>query len=364
MDNITVISTADLEDTKNFLTTLKKIANKLDIPLAPPCPKFEKAFDQTNKGTVLGIIFNSENMTWKMPPEKTQETLELIKNYLLIEKTTLLDFQKLHGKLNDFTQLNIFLKGFKFNQNNFLENLNKFPEHKKSIPPKVKKELQIWANVIIDTKDGLPIPTSMELPPTSSIKFISDAAGRPSTDKSAKIGVASLGHNEENIFFAGRIWWPEGILEMHGHNSTLLESIGLLIPFLTIPEKLENQYITLQLDNTAVYYGWRKKYLKNCELTSIIIQTIHIIEALLPCKIFIEHTERNSNKMAKTADALSRQKTENNIPEEIPHIPNIVYPKGSLLKWLAKPETIWTLPFTLANEAINLKNRRMSETRK
>ena len=64
---------------------------------------------------------------------------------------------------------------------NSLKKLNTYPEQKISIPAMLKKELQIWANIITEKKDGRPIPSSIEIPPTTSINFISNAAGRHST---------------------------------------------------------------------------------------------------------------------------------------------------------------------------------------
>ena len=149
----------------------------MNVELAPPCPSFEKAFEPSTTGTVLGIRFDSSKMTWKLPADKWTETTWLLSSFLDKKSSYLLEFQKLHGKINDFAQLGIFLKGFRFFQNNFFK---KFDNNEKiclEIPEEVKIELRIWLKCIIDSKDGFPIPLIIENIPLFFIENFSDAAG-------------------------------------------------------------------------------------------------------------------------------------------------------------------------------------------
>ena len=49
----------------------------------------------------------------------------------------------------------------------------------------------------------------------------------------------------------------------------------------------------------------KKKFEKN-ETFAILIQTLHIFEAAIPCRIFIKHEKRRSSKLSKLVDNLSR----------------------------------------------------------
>ncbi len=49
--------------------------------------------------------------------------------------------------------------------------------------------------------------------------------------------------------------------------------------------------IVLELDNTAVQYGWNKRYCKNDPETSVLIRALHIIEAYLHCRIYVRHVK-------------------------------------------------------------------------
>ena len=119
LDDVPVVAPASSNIEESFSNTNKNVCKKLNVELAPPCPSFEKAFEPSTTGTVLGIRFDSSKMTWKLPVDKWTETTWLLSSFLDKKSSYLLEFQKLHGKINDFAQLDIFLKGFRFFQNNF-----------------------------------------------------------------------------------------------------------------------------------------------------------------------------------------------------------------------------------------------------
>jgi hypothetical protein len=85
--------------------------------------------------------------------------------------------------------------------------------------------------------------------------------------------------------------------------------VGLLLPFLSTPKLLIGKHIVLEVDNMGVVYGWKKRYSKGDAETSLLIRCLHVLEALLECKIYVTHVKRCSNRMATMADSLSRQAT-------------------------------------------------------
>ena len=80
----------------------------------------------------------------------------MLDNFLKAKKYSLLNFQKLHGKLNDFAQLGIFLQGFKFHQNNFLMSFAEKTSTILPIPQELKDELTVWTKCLLDLGEGLP----------------------------------------------------------------------------------------------------------------------------------------------------------------------------------------------------------------
>ena len=177
LDDVPTVAPEFSNSVENFSIIYKKTCKKLNVELAPSCPSFDKAFDATTSGTVLGIRFDSSNLTWKLPDDKRHETIWLLSKFLKKSNSNLLEFQKLHGKINDFAQLAIFLKGFRFHQNNFLQKFEENNTVSLAIPAELKKELNVWLKCIIDNAHSFPIPLITEEIPIFVVENFSDAAG-------------------------------------------------------------------------------------------------------------------------------------------------------------------------------------------
>jgi hypothetical protein len=163
----------------------------------------------------------------------------------------------------------------------------------------------------------------------------------------------------------GIIRWPITLLTRDksrkgtfmGSKSGTLEMVGLLIPFVSCPKFLQGRHIVLGVDNVSVVYAWSKKYCKNDPETSLLIRTLHVIEAYLHCKIYVTHVRRLSTDIAGMADRLSRQSTVS--PEDrtwLDKVP-VFHPWGSLGKWLETPVLNWNLPLLVLQDVKALCNQ-------
>jgi hypothetical protein len=169
LDDVLVVSPESTKFAENFFHTYKKVCNSLNIELAPDCPNFEKAFPPSHFGKVLGINFNAKNLSWELPVKKQKETLSKIQHMIEAKNCNLLQFQKLHGKLNDFANLCPLTKGFRAHQNEFLKILQLDENKIVDIPKEVKTELKFWSNCINAAKNGFPIPDLTEDAPFFAI---------------------------------------------------------------------------------------------------------------------------------------------------------------------------------------------------
>jgi hypothetical protein len=78
------------------------------------------------------------------------------------------------------------------------------------------------------------------------------------------------------------LFWPKHFLELatdnkgahYGSKTTTLEAIGVLLPFLCIPEELVGQHLVFTVDNIAVVYGWENRCVKFDDAASIILMAI------------------------------------------------------------------------------------------
>ena len=289
---------------------------KIKLRTSPTLPRsHDKAFESSTFSTVLGIRFDSSDMSWKLPEDKWSETIWLLTNFLDKNSSSLLEFQKLHGKINDFAQIGIFLKGFRFFQNNFLQAFESNDKEKLIIPAKLKSELNIWLKCILDSKNGFPIPLITENIPLFFIENFSDAAGaafsyqHPSIPIKDDRGAAAITIVNNRILYYTCTSWSYELICKYPHNSPFFEDIGLVMPFIMFPDVFAGKFIKCNVDIISLIFNWEKRCTKKDDITFCLIQTLHILQFALPCKIFIDHSPRRSSKETILVDNLSRSET-------------------------------------------------------
>jgi len=357
--------------TEKFTTAYKNICEKLNVPLAPPCKNHEKAFEPSTFGTVLGVHFDSETMEWCISREKELALQETIDFFLRSKTCTLKQIQKLHGKLANFAQSMEFMKGFRYN---ILALLNKFEgqEGTKIIPESVRRDLWVWKKCIADSRNGFPIQELLGEPPLFSTTIISDAAGAAlewvngkSVNKTIKDdrGVASVLYKNNVALKTSILTWPNNLLmgaksrtgSYFGNKSGTLETVGLILPFISYPQDLIGKHIILEVDNTSIIYGWDKKYCKHDPETSLLLRALHVIESYLHCKIYMRHVKRCSNDMSRLVDQLSRKSSTTTDTIKMLKKSKLFHPSGHLKKWLHQPYLDWSLPDKLISDIENKK---------
>jgi hypothetical protein len=358
LDDVPVVSPKGSGLTDRFVNRYRNVCAQLKIPLAPYCDRREKAFGPGTYGTVLGINFDSETLTWNLSAEKEAGIQAEIDQFLAKSSCTLIEAQKLHGKLSDFSLSCEFMLGFRFH---LVELLTKFgaKDGRKLIPRILKDDLWVWKKAAART--GLPLREVHENPPLDVLTFVSDAAGASlewvdgkskNTTIEGDRGVAAVQHVGDHITWVGVVRWPKHLLvgqksklgKYFGSKSTTLETVGLFLPLIARPRDVKGRHVLLQVDNTAVVYSWQKKYCGEDPETSLLIRCLHVLEAFLKCKIYVKHLKRMSNPIAAVADGLSRQAT--TTPEVLAAVKGAErdFPGGPLVDWLENPILDWDLP--------------------
>jgi hypothetical protein len=72
------------------------------------------------------------------------------------------------------------------------------------------------------------------------------------------------------------------------------------------------------------------------EHAAIVIRILHMLEAVLPCRIFMQYQRRCSTDEAKLVDRLSRASTTTQADyDQLRHL-HIQTPKGPFITWLSK----------------------------
>jgi hypothetical protein len=78
LDDVVCVSPARSGNCKKFSDLFIKNCSELNIPLAEFCPKFEKTFFCLTFGKILGVFFDTTTMSWKLPEDKVEKTIEAI----------------------------------------------------------------------------------------------------------------------------------------------------------------------------------------------------------------------------------------------------------------------------------------------
>ena len=351
LDDVPIVAPVNTVWCEEFSDCYEKLCENIGVKLAAECPKKEKAFKNSTNGKVLGILFDTTTLKWSLPKDKRQKALMCIEKTLNERFLNLKDHQILMGRLNDITQMCPFLKGFKQPLNKILSLL----ESKKFIrlSHEAKKDLLIWKNFLLDPDVWLPICPRYTNVPIASLCFCSDAAGWSVTMKeNGKIGCGNVGFNQfGEVIFAYQILWNNEIISMArdcmskrlGDKTTSLEFLGILLPFLVIPEQLCNKYIVVKVDNTGCYFGWLNRQVPGDEIASVLVRSLHLIEARLGSRIHIEHLPRKMTWEAALVDRMSRERSTTSKDKEMLRSFEFRKIPQCLENWMKNPRKNWML---------------------
>jgi len=365
LDDTPLVTPANSNIGPRFAEAYERTCAECNIKLAPPCPRNEKTFSDCTVGSVLGIVFDTNTLTWSVTYEKATRVLNRIQGPLLGGSLSLLETQQLLGSLNDVAQMCIFLRGFRHPLQEFLTEFGEDDVSRRHLPQQALADLRVCAAAVSDTVTGLPIPHRPSCPSLNALVFVWDAAGAQFIRQGDRFipyctdryrGAASLGiDNMDNIWFCARVSWPSFFLlhardtrdHAYGCKSSTLEAVGTLLPFLCCPEQIAGREIILLTDNESVIHGWDSRRVKKDVSASIILRAIHIISFYLGCTVTMRHLPRMSNDLAKLADQLSRSSTTGRKQlQAISGSSSLPIPV-QLLNWLENPTEDWTLPIRL-----------------
>jgi hypothetical protein len=356
LDDVPVISPRCRDWCIKFDKAYCSLCKELNVKLAEPCEKFEKAFVHSTFGKVLGYFFESKLMAWKLPDDKRVKYKNFAIDILKSKSSDLLQMQTLMGYLNHAGMFAPLLKGFKFNLNKRLGQLQCNDSKAIVMDDNCLFELRIWCNFLAE-HEWHPLGGLHFAPPLVCKSLASDAAGHQSGNSNAKVGCGNIGFDEDGcIMFANQFFWPlpfiqnkkDKLLKNFGSKSTTLEFIGILIPFLLIPEKLSNQYIVIKVDNAGCFFGWLNRQVSGDETASIFVRALHLISCIIGSDIHIEHLPRVASWEAMVVDRMSRESTTTGQDRKLlASFKNRNLPK-CLLDWFENPVEDWNLAVKIA----------------
>jgi hypothetical protein len=129
----------------------------LNIKLAQPCPRKDKAFYNETSGRVLGIWFDSSDLSWSYPEDKAIPLIREVLIMLEIGEANLKTMQSVMGSINDVASLCPFLKEWRLPS---LSIQSSFQEREDIVlpgPAQVRADMMVCCRVIMAAKGGLPL---------------------------------------------------------------------------------------------------------------------------------------------------------------------------------------------------------------
>ena len=351
LDDVPVIGRPGSGECEHFSDSYSKVCKSINLVLAPNCPNRDKAFLNETEGKVLGIIFNSENLTWTMPDDKKERCLKKIQTALESSEVSLLEMQKLMGQLNDAGQLCPFMQLFRHPLNSDLSWLQNNEGKKKELSEQSKKDLLVWARMV-QHADKLPIPLEPSSPPLRHMELYSDAAGVADKCQNEGTGVGGVVLNEDGVIVCCfQEFWAEEMITYKkdqkgarfGSKTSTLEMVGLNIPFLIDPSMMKDRRILLLTDNIGCVFGWENRAVKGDRTASVLVRCLAVISVLLNCSIHVRHERRKSSWGSLLADRLTRKKT--TVSQDSMLLKSFSFQKIPVFfrEWIDDPKEDWGL---------------------
>ncbi len=324
LDDTSIVCKQGSGHTRAFSLAMERICKEINMPLAPPCPAKEKAFVCETRGVVMGIGFDSSDLSWFLPKDKADRVQRRCLDIFRAKHIDLKQLEKAMGSVNDMAQMATFARFFKGYGNAMVAEFKGDYDILKPVQDKLRRDMLVLAKIASSGKTGLPIPSRPCKEPLSTLNIYSDAAGasfsvvngeRVYHSNNGK-GVACIGGDDkDNIWAWSRLDWPEKFLisdrdgkgKFFGSKTTTLESVGLLLPFISFPELICGKFVKFHVDNIAVKYGWENGHVKFDEVATEILRCVHILASYLGTKVTVKHVPRMSVDLAELADKLSRK---------------------------------------------------------
>ena len=348
-----IVMTRTLEENKIFVEEYLRLAHNINLPLAP-LDKPDKSFLYQQKGVILGVYFDTLNMTWNLPEEKILKYSQQIIDILSISKVSKKQMQTVLGMIDTLVRM---CSPLKFLKSPIISDLKlSFEFDQICLSKDTRDFLHQWLFILNENKKGFPLTDRCNCYPSRSIVLVSDAAGCTSSKSEYEIGIGAVGYvmphcEMKDFFYVAQCIWPKEFIynllddngKKFGNKTTLLEAIGLLLTIFHNYRLIQRKHVVCMVDNVAVVWAYMNGKSRQDPYSSLIIAVINHIAISTPFKLYIEHLPRVSNLPALIADTLSRKDPKGKYI--IDHIgkPLQSHWPPSLLSWLKNPVMDWSL---------------------
>ena len=318
----------------------KEVCDELGIKLSP-MDNASKGFEAQQVGEVLGIVFNTATMTWRLPEQKRQVLVVLLRKVIFSQEAwSKKDWKILTGKLTDLYQL--WPPG-KFFINNLMKHVQLAETVEKLRPNRAAvRDARVWLSVL-EVGEWPIFPMSLD-PPPMHFRTFSDASGEILDTPSIGILIPTQFGLKSRV----ASWeFPRGLLDSVDEKdckcfrkTTCLETLGMLCTLLLAPDLLSIHSVIHVMDNIASCLAWkRRRSIQDRWATTLVRATGHVC-AYLNIDLHTEWQARRSDRLTEAVDDLSHDCCLSLTPEEVRSYiseSQVGFP-DPVLKWMEEPK--------------------------
>ena len=307
----------------------------------------------------MGVWFDTENLTWNLPPRKLIPLVDLLRRATVDKREmTLQEVQVVHGKLIHVAQLSPALSLL------IAETIEQMrlllsPDHSLtgktkafSISPEMKHDLETVTAILTYTINRpLPIVRQDVDPGMWALKVYTDISGHLISNPSLGIYIPTQ-LTEQPI--AASLAFPREFLLKEDKDgkkvfckTTALEALGFLVTLCLGPLRFAEREAIFTNDNIATVIALKKGYSKD-SWTTAIVRASRVVAAGIGCAIFATWERRRSSPQTNIADDLTHNLLTDLTAKEVDSylaLGQVSFPPP-ILQWMARPGPDQTLGYS------------------
>lgn len=340
LDDVCACSPANSDQVDRFYETYIRVCGDLGVKLADPSDP-DKAFSPRTNGQVLGVEYDSTDMTWHLREDKMSVILNMLNTAIKDGQATARFIKKICGKLIDIRNL---VPGAKFHLAHLLVAANKFTEQGDMenivvLDNWCREDLYWFVIMLPIYSQRTELKDPDRKPDHWTVKSYSDAAGGSAISPGRGVGSTIFPNMWSFIPWGKRInlGWRAYDRKKLSHKMSAWELVGPLLTLVMGGNTLSGKQLVVYVDNEGSVLMYKKGWSTVCDLCNTLLLAIHQVSTALTCELFVCSITRCSTAGARAADALSKSDKRrfwqfmpeaNREPEAVPE---------ALRKWIDKP---------------------------
>ena len=309
LDDVVNIDTKGTGRVEKFSREYQRLCSAVGIKLAEDDENDkEKCFNVSQHGTVLGVYYNLEEWTWKIPDAKAGAMAAQLRTIIEGKEVTNGLLQSVAGRIQHYAAIvfngrweKAFLVG--------LDNSEEKKTTKKRMRSWNKEQAEWWLTALTMGMKGTRIPSTRHFTSINVINCYSDAASED--NKSGAGGVLWVEGCKPWIQVKWPAWISRGGVNSLGdsfnHKLTTLEGFACVIALTAAPELVRGRTVRIHCDNSGFIFAY-KKARSRCNYVSTISKCLHDVALGLDTKLEVVKARRLSTVGDEVADLLSKDR--------------------------------------------------------